>query len=69
LAVSSAGYALARIGERTAPGLTLFERIGDSVASSSASTCIIPSFANFDTAYAPQYARPLIDTPLVVNTI
>ena len=27
-----------RIGERTAPGLTLFDRIGDSVASSSAST-------------------------------
>ena len=39
------------------------------MSSSSASTCISPSTANFDTAYAPQYARPLIETPLVVNTI
>jgi hypothetical protein len=31
------------------------------------STCVSPSTANLETAYAPQYARPRLPTPLDVN--
>ena len=55
---SSPGYAVVRIVVRVAPGFSVVTRTRPSSASSSASTCANPSTANFEAAYAPQYARP-----------
>ena len=46
---SSAGYACSRMFVRTLPGLMLFTRIAGWFSSSSASMCISPSLAHFDT--------------------
>ena len=45
----SPGYAWARMLVRVAPGLMLLERTGATVSTSSASVCIRPSVANFET--------------------
>ena len=54
---SSAGYAERLILLRIPPGLRLFTRMLDVFSSSSESTCIRPSAANFETAYAAQLPR------------
>ena len=51
------------------PGLSALTRTRPALSSSSASVCDSPSVANFDTAYAPQYARPTRPTPEDVKTM
>src|SRR5882757_6791148 len=64
---SSAGYAWRRIMVRARPGFSEFTRIDVMFSNSEASTCMKPSVANFDAAYAPQYARPRRPTELEVK--